>query len=47
MNKEISEILNISVRTVDNHKANILKKLELKTSIDIVKYAIKNEIIKL
>lgn len=47
MNKEISAKLEISTRTVDNHKANILQKLNLKSSIDIVKYAIKNEIIKL
>ena len=47
MNKEISDILNISTRTVDNHKSHILQKLNLKSSIDIVKYAIKNELIKL
>lgn len=47
LSKEISDKLNISVRTVDNHKSNIMHKLNLKSSIDIVKYAIKNEIIKL
>ncbi|MBN2893402.1 MAG: response regulator transcription factor [Bacteroidales bacterium] len=47
MNKEISDQLNISTRTVDNHKAHILQKLNLKSSIDIVKFAIKNEIIRL
>ncbi len=47
MNKEISDKLNISTRTVDNHKSHILQKLNLKSSIDIVKYAIKNELIKL
>jgi DNA-binding NarL/FixJ family response regulator len=47
MNKEISDRLNISVRTVDNHKSNIMKKLDLKSSVDIVKYAIKNEIVQL
>ncbi len=47
MNKEIADKLNISIRTVDNHKAHILQKLNLKSSIDIVKYAIKNELIKL
>lgn len=45
MNKEISDYLSISIRTVDNHKSNILRKLNLKTSIDIVKYAIKHDII--
>jgi DNA-binding NarL/FixJ family response regulator len=47
LNKEIADKLNISPRTVDNHKAHILQKLNLKSSIDIVKYAIKNELIKL
>jgi len=47
INKEISSKLNISIRTVDNHKAHIMQKLDLKSSIDIVKYAIKNEIINL
>lgn len=47
INKEISDKLNISTRTVDTHKANILHKLNLKSSVDIVKFAIKNELIKL
>jgi len=47
INKEIAEILSISIRTVDAHKNNILQKLELKSSIEIVKYAIKNNIIEL
>lgn len=47
MNKEISDKLNISIRTVDTHKSNIFQKLKLKSSIDIVKYAIKNGIVKI
>jgi len=47
MNKEISDKLNISIRTVDSHKSNIMQKLELKSSVDIVKYAIKNNIIEI
>lgn len=47
MNKEISAKLNLSTRTIDNHKSNILQKLNLKSSIDIVKFAIKNKIIEL
>jgi len=43
--KQIGEKLNISPRTVESHKLNILQKLELHTIIDIVKYAIKNNII--
>jgi DNA-binding NarL/FixJ family response regulator len=47
INKEIADKLHISVRTVDSHKNNIINKLKLKTSVDIVKFAIKNGLIKL
>lgn len=43
-NKEIADQLCISIRTVDTHKNNILQKLELKSSIELVKYAIKYNI---
>lgn len=45
--KEIAYELNISIYTVESHKKNILNKLELKSIIDLVKYAIKNNIIEL
>jgi DNA-binding NarL/FixJ family response regulator len=38
--KEIAEFLFISVRTVDNHRARIMEKLNLKKVTDLVKYAI-------
>lgn len=44
--KEISEKLFISTNTVETHRKNIMKKLDLKNSISLVKYAIKNNIIK-
>ncbi len=42
--KEIADRLFISTRTVETHKKNILSKLDLKTTVDIVKYAILNGI---
>ncbi len=47
MNKEIAEKLCISIRTVDTHKNNILSKLNLNSTVELVKYAIKNDIIQL
>jgi len=45
--REISELLFISVKTVGTHKQHILEKLELKTTTDMVKYALKKGIISL
>jgi len=45
--KEVAAELFISVRTVETHKNNILQKLELKSTIDLVKFAIKNDLIDL
>lgn len=39
-NREISEKLDISVKTVEAHKANALKKLEITTRREIMSYAI-------
>jgi len=39
-NKEIGQRLKISVKTVEAHKANAMRKLGLTGRIDIVKYAI-------
>jgi DNA-binding NarL/FixJ family response regulator len=39
--REIGELLFISVRTVDNHRAKIMERLNLKKVTDLVKYAIR------
>lgn len=46
-NKEIAERLFISIRTVDSHKNNIMQKLNLKSTVEMVKYAIKNNLAEL
>jgi DNA-binding NarL/FixJ family response regulator len=38
--KEIGELLYISSRTVQHHRANLMRKLSLKKTADLVKYAI-------
>ena len=46
-NKEVAKTLDISVRTVETHRAHILKKLKIKNTAGLVQYAIKNKMIKL
>jgi DNA-binding NarL/FixJ family response regulator len=43
--EEISEELYITINTVGTHRKNLIKKLNVKSSIGLVKYAIKNNII--
>ena len=39
-NNDIAALLSISARTVENHRANIMRKLKLKKTADLVRYAI-------
>lgn len=45
-NKEISEALNISQRTVDGHRERILVKTNSKNVVGIVRYAMKHNLLK-
>jgi two-component system response regulator NreC len=38
-NRQIGEVLNISVRTVEGHRANLSGKLGLQSRVDLVRYA--------
>ena len=46
-NKEVADALFISVKTVETHKTHILEKLGLRNTAELVKFAIKNNIIPL
>ncbi len=43
--KEIGEVIFLSRRTIENYKNNILKKLNLHKTNELIKYAIENKII--
>jgi len=45
-NKEVASLLGISIKTGETHRAAIMRKLKLDTFSDLVRYAIRNNIIK-
>jgi len=44
-NKKIASILHISMKTVETHRASAHRKLNLRSTADLVRYAIRNHII--
>jgi DNA-binding NarL/FixJ family response regulator len=44
-NKEVAAALGISVKTAETHRATIMRKLELDSVADLVRYAIRNHLI--
>jgi len=44
-NKEVATTLNISVKTAETHRTNIMRKLDCHSLSDLVRYAIRNKII--
>jgi DNA-binding NarL/FixJ family response regulator len=44
-NKEIARLLNISIKTVETHRATVMHKLNLSSSADLVRYAIRNKLV--
>lgn len=45
VNKEIADMLDISVRTVETHRAAIMRKLGISSVVELVLYAIRNNIV--
>jgi two-component system response regulator NreC len=44
-NKQIAEILTVSIKTVQSHRGSIMSKLDLHDRSELVKYAIRKKII--
>jgi DNA-binding NarL/FixJ family response regulator len=45
INKHIARLLNISVKTVETHRAKAMQKLKLRTVAELVLYAVRNHIV--
>jgi len=43
--KKMADILCLSPRTVDHHRAKLLKKFKMKNTVDLVKYVVRNSIV--
>jgi len=46
-NRQISEIMSISIKTVQTHRMNLMSKLDLHDRSDLIKYAIQRKIIEI
>ena len=44
-NKQIAKLLNISLKTVETHRAHIMNKLNVSSSATLVRYAIRNKLV--
>jgi DNA-binding NarL/FixJ family response regulator len=44
-NKEVAQVLDISVKTAETHRANIMRKMAFDSLADLIRYAVRNKII--
>jgi DNA-binding NarL/FixJ family response regulator len=44
-NKEVARTLNVSVKTVETHRSNVMRKMGFDSLADLVRYAIRNKIV--
>jgi len=44
-NKEAAAVLNVSIKTVETHRSNVMRKLDLTSSAALVRYAIRHNLV--
>jgi DNA-binding NarL/FixJ family response regulator len=45
INKQVAQLLNISIKTVETHRATAMQKLNVRTTAELVRYAVRNNIV--
>ena len=45
-NKEVATALAITVRTVETHRASLMRKLEIKSIVELVHYAVRHYLVR-
>src|SRR4030095_8959094 len=45
INKQVAQRLNTSIKTVETHRATAMQKLKVRTTADLVRYAVRNKIV--
>lgn len=43
--KKIAKMLGLSPRTIDHHRANLIKKFKMKNTVDLVNYVVRNAVV--
>jgi two-component system response regulator NreC len=46
-NQQIADLLHRSIKTIESHRSNILRKLDIHDSIELVKYAVRKKLIEI
>jgi len=44
-NKEMADVLSLSAKTIESHRATALRKLNLATTADLIRYAVRNNLV--
>ena len=44
-NKQITGFLNLSIKTVETHRAAVMRKLKLSSAAELVRYAVRNKFV--
>ena len=44
-NKQVANVLNIGIKTVETHRAAVMRKLNMSSTASLVRYAIRNRLV--